>query len=274
MPIDILFPYRTCLTERCNRVRCEPGWHLGSDWASRLTDFDLWYVWAGRGRMLTNDEEIQLSPGVCLWMRPGRRYEATHEPDSPLGVNFFHFELRDHLSDFMPPFEVMKVSDLDYADIMMRLIIMLRSDVAVDSHAVAETLFGALLSDLVHEQTSLTRLITPLKSEKRHQEMMQRLANQICEYSGRVPAVAELARSMGYSVDYFSRVFTQVIGHGPQEFVIMARINRAKQLLSETSLSVGEISAVLGFRDVFFFSKQFRQKTGCTPTEFRAKLMR
>ena len=79
---------------------------------------------------------------------------------------------------------------------------------------------------------------------------------------------------MGYSVDYFSRVFTQVIGHGPQEFVITARINRAKQLLSETSLSVGEISTVLGFRDVFFFSKQFRQKTDCTPTEFRAKLMR
>ena len=224
--------------------------------------------------MLTNDDEIQLSPGVCLWMRPGRRYEATHEPDSPLGVNFFHFELRDNLPDFMPPFEVMKVSDLDYADMMMRRILTLRSDVAVDSHAVAEALFGALLSDLVREQTNLTRSIAPLKNEKRHQEMMQQLANQIREYSGRVPAVAELARSMGYSVDYFSRVFTQVIGHGPQEFVITARINRAKQLLSETSLSVGEISTVLGFRDVFFFSKQFRQKTDCTPTEFRAKLMR
>ncbi|MCW1971092.1 MAG: helix-turn-helix transcriptional regulator [Anaerolineae bacterium] len=134
------------------------------------------------------------------------------------------------------------------------------------------------VSDLVREQTHLARSVASLKNEKknekRQQEMMQQLANQIREYSGRVSPVAELARSMGYSVDYFSRIFTQIIGQGPQEFVITARISRAKQLLSETSLSIGEISVVLGFRDVFFFSKQFRQKTGHTPTEFRAKLMR
>ncbi len=157
MTLDISFPYRAYLTERCNRVRCEPGWHLGPDWASRLTDFDLWYVWSGKGRMLTSDGEIQLLPGVCLWMRPGRRYEATHEPDSPLGVNYLHFELRDHLPDFLPPFEVMQVSDLAYVDIVMRRIIALRNDMAGGSHPAAEGLFWGFFFGFVGETTPFAR---------------------------------------------------------------------------------------------------------------------
>lgn len=87
--------YRVLLSAHCNRVRCEADWHLGPDWAPRLRDYDLWFVSAGRGRMLTSDGEVALAPGVGLWMRPGRRYEATHDPAAPLVVNFFHFTLAE-----------------------------------------------------------------------------------------------------------------------------------------------------------------------------------
>ena len=63
-------PFRVLLSAHCNRVRCEPDWHLGPDWAPRLRDYDLWFVSAGRGRMFTSTGELTLAPGVGLWMRP------------------------------------------------------------------------------------------------------------------------------------------------------------------------------------------------------------
>ena len=52
------------------RLRCDPGWRLDPRWARDLRDYDLWYVWAGRGRMVTSDGPIDLHPGRGLWMRP------------------------------------------------------------------------------------------------------------------------------------------------------------------------------------------------------------
>jgi len=89
-----------------------------------------------------------------------------------------------------------------------------------------------------------------------------------------VPAIAALARKAGYSVDHFSRVFQKVVGVRPQDYVISAKTERARQLLSESDLTIGMIAEALGFRDIFFFSRQFRQKTGQTPTEFRRGLRR
>jgi len=37
------------------RIRCDPNWRLDSNWARALDDYDLWYVWAGRGEMVTSD---------------------------------------------------------------------------------------------------------------------------------------------------------------------------------------------------------------------------
>jgi AraC-like DNA-binding protein len=75
-------------------------------------------------------------------------------------------------------------------------------------------------------------------------------------------------------VDHFSRVFAKVTGRRPQEWIIEARLARARQLLAETGLTVSQIAEALGFRDVFFFSRQFTQRTGQTPTAYRAALAR
>jgi transcriptional regulator GlxA family with amidase domain len=108
--------------------------------------------------------------------------------------------------------------------------------------------------------------------QKHHHELIERVVARIRESPGDVPTVAELAREAGYGADHFSRVFSKVTGESPQEHVIRAKMERARQLLAESSLSVGMVAEALGFRDVFFFSRQFRQRTGETPSEFRRGL--
>lgn len=262
------------------RVRCEPGWHLGADWARQLRDYDLWYVWTGRGRMRLSDGEIALTPGTCVWMRPGRRYEAEQEPTQRLGVNFIHFTLHAPrsglpLSAFQPPFETWRTRQPELVDALMRRVIELPAGRA--ARAVAEELFGALLMELAREQADADVAAPEARVpglDQHHREVVLRAAAQIRENPGRAPDVAGLARAAGYSVDHFSRVFLKITGARPQDYVIQAKIGRARQLLAESDLTIGMIAEALGFRDIFFFSRQFRQRTGQTPTEFRRGLRR
>jgi len=265
-------PFRLRLNH-CGRVRCEPGWHLGPDWGRRLRDYDLWFVWAGRGTMQTSDGEVALSPGTCFWMRPGRRYEATQEPAARLGVSFVHFELLTPrgkplpLSAFTPPVERISARQFTFVDTALRRVIEVRREPGGEE--VAARLFAAVLADLLREpepgEAGLVR---------HHREAVLRATTRIRERAGASPDVAALAQEAGYSVDHFSRVFAKITGRRPQTFVIEAKLERARQLLSESGLTIGEIAEALGYREIFFFSRQFRQHTGCSPTEFRRRLGR
>jgi transcriptional regulator GlxA family with amidase domain len=71
---------------------------------------------------------------------------------------------------------------------------------------------------------------------------------------------------------HFSRVFKERLGVSPQEYIIGARIDLAKQLLRETFLPVGEVGLHAGYQDPFRFAKQFRQRTGQSPSQYRSTI--
>ena len=83
--------------------------------------------------------------------------------------------------------------------------------------------------------------------------------------------VKELAERAGYSRSHFSRLFRQRTGLSPQQYVINARIALAKELLRGTSLSVSEVTKMTGYGEIFRFSKQLKQRTGMTPSAYRAR---
>jgi len=54
-----------------------------------------------------------------------------------------------------------------------------------------------------------------------------------------------------------------------QSYIIRMRIERAEHLLVHTGMNVTEVADALGYRDIFFFSRQFKQYTGKSPSEIR-----
>jgi AraC-like DNA-binding protein len=50
---------------------------------------------------------------------------------------------------------------------------------------------------------------------------------------------------------------------------VQCRMDRARILLQETASSIGQISDELGYQDVGYFSRQFKQRTGRSPLDFR-----
>jgi transcriptional regulator GlxA family with amidase domain len=81
--------------------------------------------------------------------------------------------------------------------------------------------------------------------------------------------MSAMARRLYCSPDHFARLFRKHAGNSPGDFVVRARIDAAMGLLRSSSHSVKRIAELLGYPDVCAFSRQFRQKTGRTPTEHR-----
>lgn len=78
-----------------------------------------------------------------------------------------------------------------------------------------------------------------------------------------------LANAAGLSEYHFLRMFKQSTGYTPHQYVICQRIERAKELLKKTDMTVTEIAYLLGFSSSAHFTHHFRRKTGITPSEMR-----
>lgn len=83
--------------------------------------------------------------------------------------------------------------------------------------------------------------------------------------------LSELGEVAGLSQYRFSHNFKQSTGLAPHQYIIRARIDRARQLLRYTQTSITTISHELGFGSSGRFSIQFRRATGLTPSSYRAR---
>lgn len=82
-------------------------------------------------------------------------------------------------------------------------------------------------------------------------------------------SLAEIAKSALLSRFHFSRVFRDATGVSPGRFLSAVRIYQAKRLLASTSLSVTEISVVVGYNSLGSFTNRFTASVGASPTRFR-----
>ena len=89
------------------------------------------------------------------------------------------------------------------------------------------------------------------------------------ENPGSVWTVPGLAAQAGLSVSQAARRIRALTGHSPREFVIRARIERARGLMAESAMSLEQIAATLGYTDVYFFHRQFKAVAGVTPGRWR-----
>jgi AraC family transcriptional regulator len=83
-------------------------------------------------------------------------------------------------------------------------------------------------------------------------------------------SLAELADMAILSRFYFSRVFRAITGTSPGRFLTAIRLYKAKNLLLETSLSVTEISYMVGYNSLGTFTSRFTKSVGISPARYRA----
>ena len=80
-----------------------------------------------------------------------------------------------------------------------------------------------------------------------------------------------LADACHMGKSYFQKLFKEIHGISPKKYIIQMKINHACDLLRLERYSVTQIAELCNFSDVYFFSRQFKDYMGTTPTQFVAK---
>ena len=85
------------------------------------------------------------------------------------------------------------------------------------------------------------------------------------------PSISSLAAMCGIKESYFQRLFKERYGVSPKKYIIQLKVNHACELLRLERYSVTQIAELCNFSDLYFFSRQFKEYMGITPTQFVKK---
>lgn len=104
-------------------------------------------------------------------------------------------------------------------------------------------------------------------------ERVKAVIIEMIHYADEFPTVNDsdyISEKLEYDYTYLSNLFSEVKGITIQQYIIMHKIERVKELLLYDELNLTEIAAELNYSSVSHLSNQFKKITGLTPTYFKS----
>ncbi|WP_159888640.1 AraC family transcriptional regulator [Paenibacillus puerhi] len=247
------------------KVFCEKAWRW--DTVGRpFENYDLWYVWSGEGELSLNGRRRSISKGCCYLFRPGDETEARHDVRNPITVTFIHFHMPAFTAAQLSPFRVVR----DIATFEAYLSLYVRRLLAAPSEREEPgLLLYLLLLQLYREEASGKQAL--------HGEgegwptLMQETAAYVRQFPSIPHTPQKLAERARLSPRYFSRRFKETMGQTVESYIISARIERAEHLLRFNGMNVSEVAEALGYNNIHYFSRQFKQYRGFSPSRLRER---
>lgn len=249
--------------------RCAPEWLV---LPRTIGDYMLWYARSGVAVLTMAGRDFPLVAGDILLVPPGIRHAARHDPARPLRTITTHFAFHDAAGTFVhPPADALRPAHCSTRephvfDAYFARLLALEALRPPSWRAIARSLVHAVLTELQREHAQAA--VAPATGRHDGLSIAQALLRLEVEETD-YPTPGSLAHACGYSAAYFSRLFRRQFGCTPQQYLVARRLERARRLLLESDLSVKQVAQSLGYRDVFFFTRQFKAHMGQPPAAFR-----
>jgi len=255
--------------------------------------FGIKFVCDGIERYTINKKTFHVSPGSYLLLngeKEGRVMIDSQKTVKGMCINISDRMIADVVSTLQAPDTA--ISDLDLSKffytehflenkynasntVLGQKLLEIGS--MINSHAfstdeITEDLFYELTERLVIDQVEVFKQlqsIPTVKNETRR-DLCRRVLNGKeyidSNYTENL-TVAQISKIAGLSEYHFFRLFKQMMGITPYQYIISARLKTAAQLL-KSDFSVSDVAISMGFADIFTFSKAFKKHFGISPTFF------
>ena len=258
--------------------------------ASTSWVFDFYMISIKRGisgKLNYGQQEYDFDEGVMFFISPNQVFGINTLPDptikrsgwmllihpdflwnTPLAKSIKHYEYFDYSVN-----EALFLSEKEEAtikNIIQNIRQEYHSNIDNFSQQIIISQIETLLnySERFYHRQFLTRKISNHKILDRVEDLLQAHFNSDDAMKG-LPTVQHLASTLNVSPKYLSSLLKVLTGQTAQQHIHDKLIEKAKEKLSTTDLSVSEIAYELGFEHSQSFNKLFKSKTQISPLEFR-----
>jgi AraC family transcriptional regulator len=231
-------------------------------------DFSLSYVRRGTFGYRSRGASFELVAGSILVGYPGDEYVCTHDHARSGGDECLSFHLAPELVEAIgarpavwrrgcvPPLpELMVLGELAQAAAEGR------TDVALEEIGMA------MASRFVDIGAGRAR--PPSRTRTRDRGRAVEAARWLDAHAAERVDLASAARATGLSPFHFLRIFADVLGVTPHQYLVRARLRRAARLLADDSRSITDVALDVGFGDLSNFVRTFHRAAGVSPGSFR-----
>jgi AraC-like DNA-binding protein len=250
---------------------CRGNWHVGN---RILRDYLLFYVESGRGELNLAGEKVPLKPDSWYWAPP------------KMIVPYIHFDLvyRKEFAGLpmAPPGYLDKndpgIQPSYFVEGPVRLLGKVQPRVFGEAYEVLHRIIHLFERQSPYHQTECSGLVLQLlanflrggEAEDQHgpASIAREIETILVQRFQENPSLADLAKLTGYNGLYLARVFKKYKGLSPTQYVRRLKINKAKDLLLHSNLTMTAIALECGFANSALFSRTFHDLEGRSPTEY------
>lgn len=256
---------------------------------SHVESHDFWeLVYADKGSLICtcDGREITLGEGEVLFHKPGvvhsLRADGKHAPNIFIisfeckneAVRFFE-DKRMALDKSLLRFifaiieESRRTFDLPHSDPNLKKMKLLDSPTLGGQQIIKNYLELLLINLMRNEVERDSSAAVFLPTEQFDELLSDRVIKYMKEHVAERLSVADVCAILHYNKSYVFRQFKKTTGSSLMAYFTKLKIQRAKQILRETELSISDVSDALSFETPNYFSKTFKKYTGYTPSTYR-----
>lgn len=150
---------------------------------------------------------------------------------------------------------------------------------SLDTNSIGyEEHFHMIMHFILNEHVNTYKEMESLQAIKHstREELFRRVSiahDFIRSYFDKPIKLDEIAQVACLSPNHLLRTYYQIYGRTPHRHISEFRIQKAKQLLSNTDKNMTDIAFILGYHNPVSFSKMFKQHVGIAPTEYQKKVI-
>lgn len=228
--------------------------------------YNFWAALEGEGYLTVEAETYRIQPGMFFVFSPHQRVAAVHYSGPRITRFSAHFLPLTGavISDAVPGFPVMGGDVGSVALFKRQLDVIMRLSADRKDEALLQRRMYDLIARVCWQQDVAAQVILHPKVSEAIRMMREDLVA--------IESMDAIARQLGWSRSHFDREFTKQVGQAPKQFLLNCKMIEARRYLESGSLRVGEIAELLGYRDIYFFSRQFKGFFGMSPVQYRKSL--
>ena len=241
---------------------------VGSNRPAGRSDYHILYIEKGICHLWLNGKWNEIQAGCIVLFRPFEPQRYFYKKDDNSISHYVHFTGTGckHILEKLGIYGITVFNmgqSASYVGVSEQMVREFTMRKPMYKDFCASSLYQLL--SLIGRKYVLRQSNIDTKSESR----ITAACRQIYENVSSPPSVFELASGCCLSQSRFIHLFKEVTGKSFTGYIAFIRMEKAKEMLTFTDLSICDISIALGYEDQNYFSRYFRKVEGCSPTEYR-----